>query len=162
MTTSERNFPLQRLIQQCHRSAQDPGRGCYCFRGNLPPASCETVARVTENTGLCDVNVIESDNSLQALQEQKHGSGTETKNSEQQNTNETRSLSASRKADLEIDNKKKDINSFHWHVIYHAEKFKETLWYPYFTNRPPSVWPGERCIEIRKLSELEATAWCDR
>lgn len=69
MTTLERNVPFERLIQQCHRrSAQDPGKGCYCFRQYLSPASCgiyENVARVTENTGLCDVNVIQSDNSLQ-------------------------------------------------------------------------------------------------
>lgn len=70
MTTLEKNVPFGRWIQQCPRSsAQDPGKGYYCFRQYLSPASCgiyETVARVTENSGLCDVIVIQSDNSLQA------------------------------------------------------------------------------------------------
>lgn len=111
MTTAERNFPLRRLIQQCHRSVQDPGKGSYCFRENPPPASGETVARVTEKTGLCDVNVIRSDNSLQAVESKNHSS-------QQKAANETVRLKATRKADLEIDKREKKkeevINSFHY------------------------------------------------
>lgn len=34
----------------------------------LPPGIYGTIARVTENTGLCDVNVIQGDNFQQAQQ----------------------------------------------------------------------------------------------
>lgn len=65
MTTLEEIFSAQ----LCHWSAQGLGGGSYCFGRYLWPASCdiyERVAKVTESRGLCDVNVIQSDNSLQA------------------------------------------------------------------------------------------------
>lgn len=65
MTTLGRNVLFKRSSNSVRK---EPGEGCCCFK-HLSPASYgiyESVARVTEHTGLCNVNVIQSDDSPQA------------------------------------------------------------------------------------------------
>ena len=64
MTTLGRNV----LFRSSDSATKEAGEGC-CRLRHLSPASYgiyESVARVTEHTGLCNVNVIQSGDSLQA------------------------------------------------------------------------------------------------
>lgn len=66
MTTLERNFPPPEINPTMSQKCSGSRQRLLLFSDNIfrLPASCgiyETVARVTLKTGLCDVNVIQSD-----------------------------------------------------------------------------------------------------